>query len=191
MTTARRDGNDSPFGAWLRGRRDLDSVQHGIVASDIDWVIRKYKNVTDSVGTRPVHLILELEVKTFGAMPNLSQRETLFFKHLCCSEKRLTVPSLIDPKKKISIWHLGFYILGLDEDRPMETVRWYQFSKSGELLPSIITADRLADILGFRVKPDNPYENLSLRRHHKTSMLEVEEIQPLGFAINKHVVKRS
>lgn len=194
MTKPRFDGKDSPFGKWLRSRSDLDSIRDGITASDVDWSIRKYKDVTDAIGNRELNLQINFEVKTYGARLSITQQESLFCCHICCKDKRKIVPSLFYSQRKIAVWHLGFYVLILDDERPGEdydTVIWCNFLDSGRLRERRIPVITLAGILGFKLRPDKPSEKLNLRRHHKTKELEQAQRTDLGFITYARVIKRS
>lgn len=194
MTRPRFNGKDSPFGAWLRSRSDLDSIRENIVASDIDWCIRKYQKVVDSIGNREVNLQLNFELKICGDRLTPAQQETLFCTHVCCKDKRKIVPSSFYSGKKIAIWHLGFYVLILEEDKPggdYDTVTWCNFLDSGRLKETRIPVITLVGILGFNLRPDKPSEKLSVRRHHKTRILEESQRTELGFNTWARVIKRS
>jgi hypothetical protein len=63
----------SPFSQWLRAVQELDSQKQGVVVTDLDYVIHRYK----SEYGRMAQGIMVVEVKTNGAEPEAWQVDTL------------------------------------------------------------------------------------------------------------------
>lgn len=183
MTTARRYGEDNPFGSWLRTQEELDSHQHAFTANDADWILLKYMTQFDAEGTRQVQLSMFVEVKTNGAEPKGSQLETLFF-HDQLLRKKGKVRRLRGDK--VMLWSFGVFVLSLDGTHPVdgELVRWGIFDMRGKLSWCVSRRERsIVELLGFKRNPRKPQERLSLRRHHKTRQVIVEETADLGFKV--------
>lgn len=191
MTVHRRHGTDSPFGAWIRGRSDLDSVRDGITVNDVDWKIHKYKNNVDGLGRRTVHLMMNVEVKAFDQMPSDTQRQTLFFQHQLLNKRQGLDDAMSDHKR--AVWHFGYFVLSMPDERPgpdHTTVKWCSFSDGGVLVPRTITVRALVSVLRFDMRPDT-LASLDLRRHHKTSKIVAIEKTALGFECPRIITTRS
>lgn len=69
---------EQPFNVWLRAQPELDSRKDYVAVTDADLIIHKYATRQDEYGKdRTKQYLMQVEVKTFGALPNRSQRETL------------------------------------------------------------------------------------------------------------------
>jgi hypothetical protein len=192
MTAPRRDGrHETEFLKWLRLNKEIDSKIHRITANDVDVTLHKYKAHRDGMGGREVQLMMNVEVKTFGAVPNPNQAQTTFFQHQFLDNRRRL---LVDSKtgKKHSVWHFGYYVLVLDKDKPEDgcTVRWCVFLDNGNLSASRISTEELEAVLRFDLRPDT-LQKLELRRHHLTRRLAVLERVPLGFETLTTITQRS
>jgi len=190
MTMQRRYGADPPFNAWVRAQEDLDSTIKGLVVTDIDMCFHKYKTWVDGVGTREVHLVMDVEVKTRHALPSKSQMETLWIRH-----ERLTRGGLAmrHSSPEVTSWHFGMFVLSLAGESPGddgEHVRWCSFRPDGTLRHKRITVATLRRVLGFDLRPDT-LEALDLRRHHATSEIAQEIETPLGFKVTQIVKVQS
>jgi hypothetical protein len=190
MTIHRRDGNDSPFGAWLRRQPELSS-QH-FVASDIDWVIHRYKPEIDSVGSREVNYMMFVEVKTFSANLTPSQHESLWFQHQFFQAKQgKKLLMLVGGKSRRAVWHFGVSVLVFTGHSPEDSqIKWGRFISDGSLTFRDITKHELVRLLRFDLHPDilNP---MSARRHHKTRRIEHIERTELGFETPRRFISRS
>lgn len=193
MTRQRAHGNDSCFGDWIRCQEDIDSVINGVTLNDIDMMVHQYRTNLDALGLRPVHLMLQVEVKVLGGVPNPYQRQTLFFQHQRLNGKEFLVDAKKQDGSKISVWHFGVYVLSCPGFYPGDNsdyVTWYRWSHTGSLVPTEVTVEKLKSILRFDLRPDDLSE-LSIRRHHKTTELIVSELTPLGLCVDSLVTRRS
>ena len=187
MTIKRQFKQNDDFGNWLRNKQEIDSVNYGLRVDDIDWIFNKYKKNTDGFGERDVKLIMCVETKIYNGFPNYYQRETLFFMHQLLKKKQ----NLIGLDKKYAVWHFGFYVLSIPGTYPDERkMTWYIFDNVGNLIPNEIDENLLIKLLGFSNSPET-FQKLSLRRHHKTSLLVNKIMLPMGIECDEIVKKRS
>ena len=200
MTAQARDDRDKPFSDWLRKQPKLDSVLQAVYATDIDMTLYKYKPSVDRVGTRDVKLMMDVEVKTFGAAMGDQQRETLFFRHQLLknigtrAQRADCTKQLLSTflNRRVAVWHFGQYVLRLlDGARPdsCSAIEWNIFSASGRLLPRVISEETLIQVLSFILRPDD-MKPLALRRHHKTHELFIVDHSGL-FPVDRRIVRRS
>jgi len=174
MTVHRRDGGGTPFGDWLRQNPRLDSVQHLIAATDVDFLIHKYtpRQERREVDKSYLDLLMLVEVKTFFAEPSYSQRDTLSVieqllrlatvkgnrrRTIKINETRIEHLS----KSKIrSIRWYGVHLLQLSGDSPANsaTILWDKKKISEHHLTSILCLD---------FDPDYPTRRIDTRRHHR------------------------
>jgi len=192
MTRARMWGVESEFSGWLRRQEDLDSITRCLAVTDCDFMVHGYNIASDVLGKRELQHMMCLEVKTYGGMPPPWQRQSLFFAHQLLHQKRKLLCS--HTHKRRMVWHFGYYVLSLHgacpPDDPNGYVTWAHFDETGCVVGKTITVATLKQILRFELDP-NTLEPLSVRRHHKTDVVEVEETTPLGFLLKKLVTFRS
>lgn len=195
MTRTRVYGSDAEFGRWVRCQRDMDSSPNGaaLTVNDVDYLFHRYMVNVDAEGTRDVHCMLWLEVKTRGGSVSQSQRQTLWLSHQLLNSKK----ALLDcgGQRKVAVWNFGVFVLQLGvtcayPGQGSEYVHWCQFDDCGNLIRTQITVDTLRDILTFRTRPDT-LQPLSLRRHHKTRELVNTVVTDLGFKVDEVVKRRS
>jgi hypothetical protein len=191
MTRARIYGSDTPFCDWLRKCKELPSYSFdcGVVAADNDVTIHRYLSCVDSVGTREVQAIMQVEVKTRSGLPTESQLDTL-------SKLNLFRGSRVD--KGTHIRFFGVFLLVLSGTSPDDSKDiWWCGIPEGKVIKSAsalrwrsITKPQLISILKFDLHPVN-LESNPFRRHHKTSEVVQIEQTPLGFECERVLIKRS
>lgn len=193
MTKDRFYGADTDFLAWVRSQKeDLPStgVDIGIVVTDNDCIIHRYKTIVDGIGTREIQCMLDLEVKTRGAMPDEAQLDTLWKRDRWRGKERFG--------KQVVI-HFGRYVLsmsGTDPDNSDE-LRWCRFARrtnedrdSAKLYARPIMTAQLLRILRFDLHPDY-LTRRPLRRHHKTRVVYETRRTALGFTVDRAITRRS
>lgn len=196
MTTPRRWApNETPFGAWVRRQHDMDSQRDGLAVCDVDWSFHRYMTPVDGLGSRSVQLFMWLEVKTFGAVPDRSQEDTLRKWHESFTLWTRRGPRLRAIRSRyapVTLLFFGVYVLSLPALSPDQSAqcRWGRFDASGTLTWTDIRTAQLSDILTFRLRPDR-LERLNMRRHHLTREIVVSERMPLGFDVETRRRKRS
>lgn len=168
MTTARRDGNDSPFSDWTRGESRLDSIAERIGITDCDYWIHQYRSRLDKIGDRAIDSIMLVELKTFSADLHFSQRDTL---QLVGEGLRLafrntrgnvrTIPMKIGHETRCVRFY-GAFLLQLSSDRPdtSEEIFWHRKK---------IDIATLIDVLAFKRDP-RTFRIRNDRRHHSLSV---------------------
>jgi len=197
MTCPRRDGGraETPFGAWVRARTDLDSQTHWLDVCDGDWIFHAYKTHDGKHGTRSVRQMMLVEVKTFSRMPPPNQLETLWFWHQLTFNRRPGETRLrgLADRPAVNVWCHGVFVLQLEADTPESgVIRWHSFSPDGRLVEyELASQDHLAHVLGFRVRPNEPSRQLSVRAHHFSEEVTVKRTLPLGFTIDETFTRRS
>ena len=191
MTTSRRDAGGSAFGEWLRNNPRLDSVKQNLTIADIDWIVWKYKTVIDKQGERSLKLALWIELKTYGANLNQAQQELLFAYHTLLNDKRKRMFSPF-VGKTVSFWSFGCSIVQLSSDTPITSkiIRYGRFDDKGQLNYVEIKCGQLEKIITFVIDPET-LRPFSFRRHHKTSLLVMDEQAPLGFQYSRLIKKSS
>src|SRR5262245_56893943 len=190
MIRQRMFGADVPFMAWLRSQqKELPSYSAnvGFMATDIDLFIHRYMTEVDSVGTREIQALMQIEVKTHNGMPHDSQRDTMAKVHACCPFREVKYDRQI-------LRHFGVSFLLLSNTTPddSEEIIWGRFDNlpNQNIKRTPITIEQLFKLLRFELHPDN-LEPRPLRRHHKTK--EVYEVRKaaLGFKYLHKITKRS
>jgi hypothetical protein len=193
LTKPARDGRDAPFSDWLRKHPELDSWDQSLYLCDIDFSFHKWKTKVDKIGTRDVKLMLDLEIKTYGAVPNQGQLELLFFKDQICDKARRYKLFSNRLRQKVTVWHLGFYVLILNGgDRPdnCKSIDWCFFDNTGVLIFNRINEQTLSNILNFSISPKK-FKKLTLRRKHGTNEVGfIDNSTDLLFPIARTIVCR-
>lgn len=184
MTRQRIYGSDVPFMAWMRDQGDLPSYSKtcGVVSTDVDCWIHRYMTEVDSIGTRNLQAIMFLEVKSRGGQPSPSQLDSL---------RKVDAFRKTADRSLQCVINCGVSVLRLSNLSPddSEVMYWGRFSK-GKLSYRTIDKSQLLLLMRFELHHDNLTPR-PFRRHHKTSEFMVEERTPLGFTVQRPVIKRS
>jgi len=199
MTAKRRDAVFQPgFLGWLRDNPRLDSVKNGLVVSDSDAWIHRYKTVQG----REYQFMMLLEIKEYGALLNTSQRDTLHIANQLLRNRRNKTsyqPSghprickvySIASKREVYVICFGVHsvtICGDGREAHLHKLIWDSKLE--------ISVEQLEDLLMFEIDPDD-LSRLDHRpcghgaRHKKT--IYVKEVEmPLGFSVDKPFVTKS
>ena len=192
MTRERMYGSDTDFCAWMRRCKDLPSYsdEFGFVASDNDLTVHRYKTSVDSVGTREVQGIMQVEIKTRRGKPSTSQTDTLTKLNLFNGDRRVG---------ETYIRFFGVFILVLSGTSPDDSdLMWWLIppkdrflSDAAKMDVNLIYYKKLIEILRFDRHPRNLSDTNPFRRHHRTKKFIEIESMPLGFDVEKIVTKRS
>ena len=191
MTRQRAYGSDTEFCAWLRACTDLPSVgrDFGLSASDNDVTLHRYMTSIDSVGSREVQGIMQLEIKTRQGKPSFSQMDTLSKLNMFCGERQT---------KEGHVRFFGVFVLVLSNTTPDDSPQmwWGQIPKSlvvtdaSRLKWQVVNRKTLIELLRFDRHP-RTFEPQAFRRHHKTTSTVEVVTAPLGFQYERSVVTRS
>lgn len=158
MTTPRRDGNHADeFRRWVQANPRLDSTKAGLVATDCDLLLHKYKTHYDRCGDRTVQHMMWLEYKQFGAQLSPSQRDTLFMLHQALKTKTRKVKSSITGDV-VTLRFWGVHVLRMSGADPTESSIMFWNKRR-------INVYDLEQLLRFDINPITlkPMED---RRHH-------------------------
>lgn len=186
MARDRIYGTDTPSCKWIREHPELPSASPdiGFVLTDSDVVIHRYKTCHDSIGTRELQVIMDIETKTYGGIPSSSQLDTLYKKDLFEGWKRTWNNEVIR--------YFGHFVWILSDTHPENStwMTWGMFVNHRNFRRYAITMPKLLQILRFDIHPRTFNKN-PFRRHHKTqSWIEMSRA-PLGFICEKKSIKRS
>jgi len=188
MTRQRNFGDNKPFEQWSRDHPQLHSIKRSHTVFDQDIMVHKYQADVDSIGTRQVQLLMNIEVKTRGCRPVFPQLETIFFHHQLLQRKTrlLTLRGF-----KVSVWCFGYFGLSLGGTTPLDgSIEWGRFTDKGEMFWVDVPDEQgLVDILSFKLDPMT-LKPLELRRHHKNNTLTRIVKTELGF-LTEETIKRS
>ena len=161
---------ETMFGRWIRGNKELDSAK-GYCVTDQDYWIHRFK----IDGNRGFQCIMMVEIKTHGAELSDAQRDTLWLIDQITRNRRQTptkqsmrVQAGIGPstvrsiiaKGEVTLKAFGAHVLtfsGLGPD-DSEWIKW-----NGKT----ITVDVLTQLLRFDLDPDT-LKPIDLRNHHRT-----------------------
>lgn len=157
----------------MRNNNHLDSIIEGLVLSDADYCIHRYKTYTDNGQSRLFQLIMWLEVKTQGARLNDSQYDTLYILNQVLRNRRATPTKQLrwqagtaplkvySPwcKKEVNVRVYGVHVLRLSGEAPdnSETIQWDTRT---------VGIDTLEQLLRFELDPDT-LQPIDLRSHHR------------------------
>lgn len=176
MTTPRRDGNDSPFSAWVREHPELEATVNKLSVTDSDLWCHRYSLRDERKRDRAADIrdavdsIMLVEVKTFGRNEPYAQRDTLtvvdHLLRMACSmptgRRRHVVidDGRLSNRTKRVVRCFGVHLLVLSGDRPdrSESIVWDH--------RHFLREKHLVELLRFDRDPDNPMKMLDTRRHH-------------------------
>jgi len=192
MVRPRIFGSDTDFCRWMRNCPLLPCVgeDFGFVASDNDLTIHRYKTCVDSVGTRSVQGIMQVEIKTRGGWPSDSQIDTLSKVNLFCGDKTTN---------GVCVRFFGVFVLSMSGTSPDDSneIRWGSIPRGRSIGSSayvrweLIDIKMLIDIFRFDRHPRNLRDTKPFRRHHKTNeFIEIERTE-LGFDTPVRRIARS
>lgn len=192
MTTIRRDGNESPFSAWVREHPELDSICNRLSVTDSDLWCHRFSERNErrrqaSADIRDaLDSVMLVEVKTFSADESYAQRDTLTvvdaLLRMACSDKngkRISVTirdGRLRNRTDRRIRCFGVHLLQLSNDRPdnSERILWDR--------RHFLREEHLVELLRFERDPDSPMRKLDTRRHHKI-------VRPTAFPLPLEVVR--
>lgn len=167
---------ETHFERWMREEDLLDS-RTGIVRYDLDVLLHKYMDCTDGFGDRTIQCLMFIEVKTFGAQPSDSQKDTL---HLLNQVLRNRRPNINGNRNKwnagdhvplakcrslllgqdISLRLFGGHVLVFERNGPDDS-SWIEWDKKR------ITKKQLIGLLRFEIDPDDPRCFMDIRRRSR------------------------
>lgn len=191
MTRDRLFGSDIPLMAWCRekgktGELPAYSNECGLVQTDVDAFWHRYKTCIDTLGTRDLQVMMEIEWKTRGGSLTDSQSDTYRKKHA------MIVPSLKWHGQELK--NFGVTVVRLSGTTPDDSasIMWGRFirGRASGMNWTDISVDQLLQLMRFDLHPDtfNPHP---FRRHHKTRQFQVVEKSALGFEVEREIVQRS
>lgn len=194
-------GEDTPTMAWIRsqGRFDFPPIQPRLpssefVATDVDTIVHHYRVHEDYLGIREVQMLLHLEIKSFGAVPRASQRNTLFFQHQAlydCIRNKVRNQSVRDSFTglPVALWHFGVSFVSHETDSiaNCENVNYGRFDAKGDIAWQTISREEFLQILEFRRRADS-LKPMKIGRHHVEKKTVVREREPLGF-VSERVIR--
>lgn len=168
---------ETHFERWMRQESLLDSST-GIVRYDLDILLHKYMECEDGFGKRDIQALMFIEVKTWGAIPSTSQRDTLHLLDQVLRNRKKNIHAArnkwnlrgdhvpmataysIARDMDIQLRMYGGHVLTFEKDGP-DNSSWIKWDK-GHISPS-----QLVDLLRFRIDPDDPRIRLDIRRRSK------------------------
>ena len=182
MTRDRIYGEDTEFSAWLRKQERIPSSV--VSVSDCDYVIHRYKQPVDGLGTRDLQAMMILEVKTRNGEPRFAQLDSMYLQHEFSKGQMR--------KKSTTVVHHGVSFLSLSGTTPDNSsrMRLGRFGEEKAINWRPVDGQTLESLLLFNLHPDsltpNPY-----RRHHKTNTFQEMMSFPLGFSAPVTIITRS
>lgn len=199
MTSKRRDCESQPgFLGWLRDNEKLDSIKSGLVATDSDVWIHKYK----TLGNREFQFLMLLEIKEHGKQIDKWQRDTLHIANQLLrnrkNKRRFQVSGEPRVEKVFSslvnsdvyVCCFGVHSLIIHGDgRDTSNCRLTWDSQHD------ITPEQLESLLLFETDPDDlsklDHRPTGTGGRHKTTICVKHVVSELGLCYDKPIVKRS
>jgi hypothetical protein len=199
MTARRRDcERQSGFLGWLRDNERLDSIKEGVVATDCDLWVHKYK----TLGSRDYQFMMLVEIKEHGRQVDKWQRDTLHIANQLLRNRRNKTKFQVSDgprvsqvfsvlaNKRVSVCCFGVHSLIIHGDGRDTGSCLLTWDSKHE-----ITSSQLESLLLFELDPDD-LSVLDHRpsgagaRHKKTEIIKTINTE-LGFSWEKPIVKRS
>lgn len=152
---------ESPMERWIRNHRQLDS-KNGIVRFDVDILLHRFKTFRDLKGIRDIEFMMFIEVKTFNADLNRSQRDTLGILNQVLRNRRANMHS--EPRRQIAGQPPKVYSKAKQRDIPLRMLGGHLLQLSGsdpddsKLMRwdyQEIDKQTLVDLMLFDRDPDN------------------------------------
>lgn len=199
MTIAwRSDIPQTGFMAWLRANPRLHSIRDGVVATDCDVWIHRYK----TVGGREFQFLMLLEVKEHGKEISDTQRDTLHVANQLLRNRRNKIRYQADDgprickvysaasRRDVFVCCFGVHLLTIYGDGTHADKCRMTWDHRFE-----INADQLEQLLLFELDPDD-HSKLDHRpfgkgARHKTTVAIKDIEMPLGFSVSKPIVRKS
>ena len=200
MTRDRVFGEDKPFCEWMRNHELLPSNadKTGFVATDCDLIVHRFKReVLSGFGSKQFQGLMHVEAKTRSSVPRSSQIDTLA-KLNETSRCHLNIDGM-------EVRNFGVFVLSMSGLTPEDSceMRWGVFPDIGrkkkrfgiaktaaDLKWIPITTDALIRVLLFDLHPRNLVDR-PFRNHHKETVCVEEVTTPLGFQVEKQIVRKS
>lgn len=199
MTSKRRDMENQPgFLGWLRGNVRLDSITTGVVATDCDLWIHKYK----TIDTRDFQFLMLLEIKEHGRAIDKWQRDTLHVanqllrnrrnknKHQVNDGPRICQVHSVLSGKAVNVCCFGVHSLTIHGDGADTSTRRLTWDSVKD-----INVDQLERLLLFELDPDDLCELDHRPRgnggRHKTTEIVKHIEYPIGFTVEKPIIFKS
>lgn len=161
------------FKQWVRAHPGLEST-NGFVVYDSDMIVHRYKIRND----RTFQLIMFVEIKTFGSLPDKAQQETLSIVSQMFRNRRKNKHNRLRAKqsgclpnrvysrllgKEVSLRAFGFHLLTFEKNGPKDS-EWIKWDDR------IISEEQLVALLKFELDPDK-LTPMDFRLHHKAKEL--------------------
>lgn len=199
MTTRwRSDIPQTGFLSWLRANPRLHSIRDGVVATDCDVWIHRYK----TVGGRDFQFLMLLEVKEHGKEISNTQRDTLHIANqLLRNRRNKTKYQAVDcprickvysaaSRRDVHVCCFGVHLLTIYGDGT--EAHKYRMTWDVE---HEINAETLESLLLFDTDPDDmsklDHRPAGPGARHKTTIAIKDIETPLGFSVSKPIVRRS
>lgn len=154
---------ETPMNRWIRNHPLLDS-KNGIAVFDIDILLHRFRLAKDLKGEREIECMMFIEVKTFGAKPSISQRDTLSLLNQTLRNRKrnrfgdprrqvdcqLGLSYSLAKRKEIRLRLLGGHLLQLSGADPgaSEWMKWDNKHIDINTLVELMLFDRDPDNLG-------------------------------------------
>jgi hypothetical protein len=133
----------------MRNNKALDA-QTGIVRTDTDHTILRYR----TFGSRDFQLLMDIEVKEYGAAPDAAQADILNFKHQLAMRRgknKHGTSTVLTHKlksrlsgKHVNVRYFGYHLLQFEKTNPLDSawIKWNRQSVSEGQLTAILAFDR-------------------------------------------------